>query len=93
MSENSARITYWSQETEESERWISTGPMYREDAKIMLERYPYFFPRGYIDEGARLDEREKQEKFLGSACVLLMYFAGAILLFNCVLLLINFVNL
>lgn len=90
MSENSARITYWSQETEESGRWVSSGTMYREDAKIVLERYPHFFPRGYIDEGARSDE---QEKFLGSACVLLMYFVGAILLFNCVLLLINFVSL
>lgn len=51
MSKNMVRITYWSQETEESGRWVSTWPMKSEDAKIMLERYSHFFPRGYVDEG------------------------------------------
>lgn len=45
------RIIYWSQETEEFGRWISTWPMNREEAQDMLERWPHFFPRGYIDEG------------------------------------------
>jgi len=49
MSEDRVRITYWSQETEESGRWVSTQPINREDAKIILERYPHFFPQGYVD--------------------------------------------
>lgn len=49
-------ITYWTQDTEESGHWVSTRVMNCEDAKIMLERYPHFFPRGYIDEKEVNDE-------------------------------------